>query len=86
MRNLIKKLGKPKSWWLTMGCVVAALPFGLIVMAIYWLGVTSHMRASIYVLLAMWLTGVFGMMIYCIGQLSGRYKNLKGRGWTDLPW
>ena len=69
-----------------MGCALAALTFGLIVMIVYWLGVTAHIRASIYVVVAIWLTGVLSMLVYFIGQLTGRYKNLQGRKWSDLPW
>jgi hypothetical protein len=86
MRNLVRKLGKPRSWWLCWLAAVVALVAGALLVGLYFAGIESAAQVGIWVITACWLAGVAALVVYYMGQLRGRYHNLHGKSWSQLPW
>ena len=93
MDELIRKLGKPKSLLVLMALCSLCAAVALLGFLFHFLGVLSienvgpeFGKVIIAVFLLIWTTVVICMGTYFIGQLSGKYSDLTGRGWEDLPW
>jgi hypothetical protein len=86
MDQFIRRLGKPRSWWLTMFAALAALVLGSASVGLYFLGVPVAARIGYYIIIVCWLVGVTSMFVYVRGQFRGRYRALHGKPWSQLPW
>ena len=86
MRNLIQKLGKPRSWWVCCVAALLALVAGSLLVGLYFAGITSAARVGFWLVTVCWLVGIVALVMYYIGQLSGRYRHLHGKSWGQLPW
>jgi hypothetical protein len=93
MDKIIKKLGKPRSFLVffsfgaTCGLVAA---IGLSLHFVFHVSFSplnsSTIKIIFWIFLSGWLTSLACLFVYYAGQLSGKYVDLKGRGWSDLPW
>ncbi len=86
MKNLVQNLGKPRSWWVCGSVALVALVGGGLLLGLYFAGVESAARAGIWLDTACWLVGVVALATYYVGQFRGRYRNLQGKSWAQLPW
>ena len=86
MRNLVQKLGKPRSWWVCCAAALIALVAGGLLIGLYFAGISSAARIGFGLVIACWLVGVVALVMYYTGQLRGRYCNLHGKSWGQLPW
>ena len=91
--KLIRKLGKPKSFLVMFAICLMCAVFALLVLLLHFSGLASLENISpkavlvfVPIFLSMWLTLMVCMGVYYVGQLSGKYSDLEGRGWGDLPW
>jgi len=86
MQTLIKKLGKPRSFLVfTAACLVGLLLGGLCV-GFYFAGLEVAKHIGFWVAIVCWAVAGFSCISYFAGQFSGRYRDLQGKAWTDLPW
>lgn len=93
MDKIIKKLGKPRSFLVlfafgaTCGVIAA---FVFILNFVFGISTTplnpSLIITLIFIFLSGWLVSVALLFTYYAGQVSGKYVDIKGRGWSDLPW
>ena len=86
MASLVQRLGKPRSWWVCYGAAVVALVAGGLLVALYFAGVESAARIGFWLIVTCWLVGVVALVVYYVGQFRGRYRNLHGKSWAQLPW
>jgi len=86
MHILIRKLGKPRSFLVFAAACLAGLLLGSLCVLLYFAGLEAAGRAGVWVVVACWATAAFSCLSYFFGQLSGRYRNLQGKGWSELPW
>lgn len=66
-------------------CIVGpiiALPYLLLVNY----GLIQHTLTGFLFFLALILTAGFFLLYYLNGLLAGRYRDLKGLSWSELPW
>ena len=68
--------------------------------AIAVIGLTSHflfgvlfaplnpgaIRSISWIFLSGWWVSVACLLIHYAGEISAKYRDLKGRGWSDLSW
>lgn len=86
MQALIKKLGKPRSWLVFTGACLAGLLLGGICVGLYFAGLQAAQRIGFWIVVVCWAVAGFSCLSYFIGQFSGRYRDLQGKGWAALPW
>jgi hypothetical protein len=86
MRTLVQKLGKPRSWWVfTAACIIGLLLGGLCV-GLYFAGVQAAHRVGFWIIVICWSLAAWSCGSYYVGLFSGRYRNLHGKNWSELPW
>jgi len=82
----IKSAARPKSFWAMFAvCLFApiiALPYVLLVNY----GLIRHTLLGFSFFLALFFIAACFFLYYFIGLLTGRYRGLKGRSWSELPW
>jgi Trk-type K+ transport system membrane component len=86
MNALIQKLGKPRSWLIFAATCLAGLFLGGLCVGLYFAGLQAAGRVGFWVTVACWATSGFSCLSYFIGQFSGRYRELQGKSWAELPW
>jgi uncharacterized RDD family membrane protein YckC len=84
--RMIRSAARPKSFWAMLAvCALApvlAFPYILLVNG----GVISHSVYGFVFFLGMIFSGFCLLLYYQAGMLSGRYNDLEGRAWSELPW
>ena len=82
----IRAAARPKSFWamfaICFSAPILALPYLLLVTA----GVIQHNALGFSFFLALIIAAFCFMLYYVNGLLAGRYRDPKGRPWSDLPW
>jgi hypothetical protein len=86
MQTLIQKLGKPRSFLIFAAACVAGLLLGGLCVGLYFAGLQIAGRIGFWIIVICWAVAGLSCLSYLIGQFSGRYRNLQGKGWTELPW
>lgn len=86
MQAFIKNLGKPRSWLVFAAACLAALLLGGLSVGLYFAGVHAAGRIGFWIVVSCWVVAVLSCMSYFVGQVSGRYRDLRGKGWAELPW
>jgi hypothetical protein len=84
--KIIRTSLRPRSFWIAflIGAVapVIALPYVILVNS----GVINHGLFGFFFFVVLWLVAFASLIYYYYGQLRGRYKDLSGRSWSELPW
>jgi len=86
MRNLVQKLGKLRSWWVFTLAGVTALCVGGPLVGLALIGVRAAHVAGFVLILGCWLVGAAALVVYFNGMFRGRYRQLRGKSWVQLPW
>ena len=87
LNNLVKRAGKPRSFWLLAASCVLGLVVGVHAVALQSLGAPRGLLlVTFWLAVGLWLTAAASAGMYFKGQLSGRYRDLAGRSWAELPW
>ena len=86
MQALIQKLGKPRSFLVFAASCIASVVLGGLFTGLYFAGLKSVHLPAFLILVICWVIAAFSCISYYIGQISGRYRNLHGKRWSELPW
>ena len=93
MDRLIKKLGKPKSFLVFFSVCLACGFIAAVGLGLHFVFHVSFppigpgaVKTIVHIGLFCWLTCIVCLLYYYLGQLAGKYEDLKGRGWSELPW
>jgi len=86
MQTLIRKLGKPRSWLVFSAACLTALLLGALCVGLYFAGWQAAQRLGFWIILICWVVAGVSCISYFVGQFYGRYRNLRGKGWAELPW
>jgi uncharacterized YccA/Bax inhibitor family protein len=86
MRDLIKRLGKPRSWLVFTTTCIAGLLLGGLCLGLYFAGLHVAGWIGFVVVIVCWVVAAFSSLSFFVGQFSGRYRNLQGKSWSELPW
>ena len=86
MQTLIRRLGKPRSWLVFVASCVTGLLLGGLCVGLYFAGFQTAGRVGFWVVVLCWAAAAFSCLSYLVGQFSGRYRDLQGKGWAELPW
>jgi len=85
MQTLIRKLGKPRSWLVFAAACLAGLLFGGLCIGLSFAGLQAAGRVGLWLIVCCWAVAGYACLSYFFGQFSGRYRDLKGKGWAELP-
>ena len=86
MQSLIPKLGKPRSFLVFAAACLAGLLIGGLCVGLYFVGLQAAERVGFWVIVVCWAIAAVSCLTYFVGQFSGRYRNLQGKSWAELPW
>jgi hypothetical protein len=86
MQTFIKNLGKPRSWLVFTAACLAGLLLGALCVGLYFSGWHPAGQIGFWIVAACWVSAAFSCISYFFGQLSGRYRDLRGKSWAELPW
>ena len=86
MQTLIQKLGKPRSFLVFAAACLAGVLLGALCVGLYFAGLQTAGRVGFWVIVVSWAVAGFSGLSYFVGQFSGRYRDLQGKSWADLPW
>ena len=86
MHSLIKRLGKPRSWWVFQAACTTGLLVGGLCVALYFAGLEMAGPIGMLVIGGCWIVAAFSCVTYFTGQLAGRHRELRGKEWAELPW
>ena len=86
MQSFIKQLGKPRSWLVFAAACVVGVVAGASCVALYFAGVHMAGRIGFWLAVACWAVAALSCLSYFAGLASGRYRDLQGKGWAELPW
>jgi len=86
MHDVIKRLGKPRSWWICILSALTAIGVGGPLVGLAIAGVEHAAIIGSWVVLICWLVGIVALVIYYNGMFRDRYRNLQGKSWAQLPW
>ena len=77
---------RPRSLWVALAigffAPLIALPYLLLVN----FGVINHTLGGLLFFLALIIADFAFISYYVVGRTSGKYRELKGRSWSELPW
>lgn len=86
MQDIIKRLGKPRSFLVSGMAVIICI---VVVAPCVLLGYLGNERAALvgfFVGVGCWAVFMTSLLSYIVGQSAGRYRNLGGKSWSELPW
>ncbi len=86
MQTLIQKLGKPRSFLVFATACLVGLLLGSMCVGLYFAGLQAAGRIGFWIIVICWTVAGISCISYFVGQLSGRYRDLQGKDWADLPW
>lgn len=77
---------KPKSWVIFILAGLIGLAVGLVGFAAAWAGISWLKRAAIFIFVLCWLVSAATWLVFIFGLLTGRYKNIQPREWSEQLW
>jgi hypothetical protein len=84
--KIIRSAARPKSFWamfaVCFSAPIIALPYVLLVNY----GVIRHTMLGFLFFVAWILLAACFLFQYLSGLLAGKYRDLKGLSWSELPW
>jgi hypothetical protein len=86
MQTFIQRLGKPRSFLVFSAACLTGLLLGGLCVVLYFMGLPLAQRVGFWIVVVCWAIAGFSCLSYFVGQFSGRYRNLQGKAWAELPW
>jgi uncharacterized membrane protein YGL010W len=77
---------KPRSWVIAISAGLLGLLLGSIAFGAAWAGLQVIKTLSLAAFVACWATFAICWAIFFVGQLSGRYRNMRPRPWREQVW
>ena len=86
LTKTIQSAGRPKSFWIAFALCSLLPLIGLLYMLLLHYGHIEHTILGFLFFLTLILVATCFMAYYFVGMVSGKYRNLKGLRWAELPW
>jgi len=77
---------KPKSWVIFVLATLIGLGVGLIGALLMWGGFPTLAYAAMALFVACWLVAASAWVVFAVGSVSGAYKNLSPKPWSEQKW
>ncbi len=77
---------KPKSWVVGILAGLIGLAVGLVGFAAAWAGINWLKWVAIFIFVQCWLVFAATWFVFVFGLLTGRYKNIQCREWSEQLW
>jgi hypothetical protein len=84
--KIIRSASRPKSFWIAFAIALAAPVLGLPYVLLVNYGLINHSLTGFLFFLVLIVLAFCFIAFYMAGQISGKYKGLRDRSWSELPW
>lgn len=77
---------KPKSWVVGILAGLVGLAVGLCGLIAAWAGINWLESLAIFSFTVCWLVFAAMWFVFAFGQITGRYKNIQPKEWSEQLW
>jgi len=84
--KVIKASARPKSFWMMLMLCFAAPILGLPYVLLVDGQLIQHTAGGFLFFLALIAVAFLLLVYYLVGTATGKYRDLEGRSWSELPW
>jgi hypothetical protein len=77
---------KPKSWVVGILAGLVGLSVGLVGFVAAWVGINWLKLLAIFFFAVCWLVFAATWFVFVFGLLTGRYKNIQPKVWSEQLW
>ena len=77
---------KPKSWVVGILAGLVGLAVGFVAFTAAWTGISWLKSIAVFLFALCWLVAATSWFVFIFGLLTGRYRNMQPREWSEQLW